>query len=111
MIRGPGIEPNSTVSSLALNIDIAPTIADMAGQLHNTQQVFDGISLLPSLSKGRDVVEEVYSRDSFLVEYWGEGNCQKSFPTACSHIADGSMCECSPEWGCKCQVPSLQSSQ
>ena len=48
-IRGPGIEAGTTYDDLAGNIDIAPTIADIAGA--QTPQV-DGESLLPLLHGG-----------------------------------------------------------
>jgi N-acetylglucosamine-6-sulfatase len=48
-IRGPGITPGSTYDDLAGNIDIAPTIAEIAGA--TTPQV-DGVSLLPLLHGG-----------------------------------------------------------
>lgn len=44
-IRGPGIEPGTTVSAVTGNIDLAPTLADLAGVgLHFRH---DGESLLP----------------------------------------------------------------
>jgi N-acetylglucosamine-6-sulfatase len=48
-IRGPGITPGSTYDDLTGNIDIAPTIADIAGA--PTPEV-DGLSLLPRLHGG-----------------------------------------------------------
>jgi arylsulfatase A-like enzyme len=47
LIRGPGIEPNSTISQMVANIDIAPTAADMAGT--KTTEFVDGRSFLPLL--------------------------------------------------------------
>ena len=49
-IRGPGIAPGSTYDDLAGNIDIAPTIAEIAGA--PTPDV-DGVSLLSRLHGGR----------------------------------------------------------
>jgi arylsulfatase A-like enzyme len=46
-VRGPGITPGSTYDDLAGNIDIAPTIADIAGA--TPREDVDGLSLLPLL--------------------------------------------------------------
>ncbi|HRD60845.1 sulfatase [uncultured Nocardioides sp.] len=46
-VRGPGIAPGSTYDTLAGNIDIAPTIADIAGA--SAPADVDGLSLLPLL--------------------------------------------------------------
>ena len=58
-IRGPGITPGSTYDDVAGNIDIAPTIADIAGA---TTPEVDGLSLLPRLHGG-----EPLSRRYFLL--------------------------------------------
>ena len=47
MVRGPGIAAGAHVSTLAENIDLAPTIADITGA--STPDWVDGISLLPVL--------------------------------------------------------------
>ena len=48
MIRGPGIAPGTETEAVALMIDIAPTILDMAG-IERPEQM-DGKSLLPLLT-------------------------------------------------------------
>ena len=48
MIRGPGIAPGTETEAVALMIDIAPTILDMAGIVRPEQM--DGKSLLPLLT-------------------------------------------------------------
>ncbi len=47
MIRGPGIQPNSQMTQIAANIDIAPTVAEIAGAAPS--QNVDGRSILPLL--------------------------------------------------------------
>jgi len=116
MARGPGIKGRGQqVSDLVVNIDLAPTLVEMGG-LDPKQKPFDGLSFL-SLMKDEDEEQAavataadeqqklpaIKTRDSFLVEYNGEGNCQRNFPTACLGIADLNMCQCAVEWGCKCQ--------
>lgn len=48
LVRGPGIEPGTTITELAGNIDLAPTIADMTGT--PAPERVDGLSLLPLLT-------------------------------------------------------------
>jgi arylsulfatase A-like enzyme len=60
-IRGPGIAPGTKVDQLVGNIDIAPTIYDMAGLSPNPQH--DGRSLLP-LAEGEESTDW---RKSFLI--------------------------------------------
>ena len=62
MVRGPGIEPGTRVSQMSANIDIAPTIAEMAGV--DAAEFVDGRSLLPWLQG-----ETVPWRDGVLVEF------------------------------------------
>ena len=50
LVRGPGIEAGTHISELAGNIDLAPTIADMAN-IPAPDRV-DGLSLLPLLNAG-----------------------------------------------------------
>jgi len=67
IIRGPGIADARSgikLDDLALNIDIAPTILDIAGIPIPSQM--DGMSLYPALS-GRDVP----SRSDFFMEHVG----------------------------------------
>ena len=75
VIRGPGVAKNMTTDQFALNIDIAPTIVDIAtGKI---PQQFDGMSLKPYLSA--DKVSEIRknkmlatANQQFLIEYYGE---------------------------------------
>jgi len=48
LIRGPGIRPGSSTGELAANIDIAPTLLELAGA--RADKSLDGRSLVPYLS-------------------------------------------------------------
>jgi N-acetylglucosamine-6-sulfatase len=65
LIRGPGIPQDSSTGELAANIDIAPTILDIAGV--EADKSFDGRSLVPFL---RD--PELRSRRPILFESFVE---------------------------------------
>jgi arylsulfatase A-like enzyme len=47
LIRGPGIKPGTSTGELAANIDIAPTILELAGV--KADKSIDGTSLVPSM--------------------------------------------------------------
>ena len=64
VIRPPGNNPTRIVRRTALNIDISPTIADLAGVEATPSP--DGISLVPLLGDA-----EVPTRDRFIVEFLG----------------------------------------
>lgn len=65
-IRGPGIAPNTTFTSIASNVDVAPTILDLAGLPHSD---LDGVSMAPALL-GLTAAAE---RDCHYVEYLSLG--------------------------------------
>ena len=52
LVRGPGIEAGATRRSLVANIDLAPTILELAGA--SSLRAMDGRSLVPLLAKERD---------------------------------------------------------
>jgi hypothetical protein len=56
MIRGPGILPNSTFAQPATNVDIMPTILELAGV--DTPTSMDGRSVLPLLFS-RELITQV----------------------------------------------------
>ncbi|XP_053303693.1 glucosamine (N-acetyl)-6-sulfatase (Sanfilippo disease IIID), b [Pleuronectes platessa] len=94
LVRGPGIKPNQTLKAPVLNIDLAPTIMDIAG-LNLSSVNVDGQSFLsqmaPSLRNGS-------VRPFFLVEYTGEGH-----PTpdpACPKQGPG-VSQCFPDCVCE----------
>jgi N-acetylglucosamine-6-sulfatase len=66
---GPGQVPAGVVvESLAANLDIAPTVLDIAGVQQAPDQ-FEGVSLLPAISGDESAAER---RDEFLYEYYWE---------------------------------------
>jgi arylsulfatase A-like enzyme len=73
---GPGIPDNmqgAKLSQLALNIDVAPTILDMAGIPVPAEM--DGISLLPHLSG-----HQAPSRPDFFMEHVGIVDAENPIP-------------------------------
>lgn len=72
--RGPGIPAGSTTSALALNVDIAPTILELAG-ISVTPEEIDGRSLVPLFSN----TAAPWRRD-FMFEHFSnvEGNIPRS---------------------------------
>ena len=73
MIRGPGIQPGTTVAQMGLNIDIAPTIAALGGTVPPPEAQVDGRSLLPLLfpdETGSTQQAQDTWRQSFLFEFY-----------------------------------------
>ncbi|KAK7788721.1 hypothetical protein R5R35_011011 [Gryllus longicercus] len=95
LVRGPGIPEKKVVSQPVLNIDLAPTIVDMAGLSFAEER--DGKSFLPFLKHPG----QYYGR-KFLIEYEGEGS-KRSISPSCSLPQDNTLAECSIEASCKCQ--------
>uniref|UniRef100_A0A8B9LRC0 N-acetylglucosamine-6-sulfatase n=1 Tax=Astyanax mexicanus TaxID=7994 RepID=A0A8B9LRC0_ASTMX len=91
LVRGPDIKPNQTSSLLVANIDLGPTIVDMAGWDVNKTKM-DGMSFLPIM------VRNSTWRSDFLVEYEGEGH-NVSDP-ACPILGPG-VSECFPDCVCE----------
>jgi len=73
-IRGPGIAPNTTVDINANNIDIAPTIADIAGA--EIPDFVDGMSTLSFVTSQKDPNE---FRPQVLIEHWGLASASTPF--------------------------------
>lgn len=67
LIRGPGIEPGSESGELTANIDIAPTLLDLAGA--EADKSVDGRSMVPYLED-----PELRSRRPILFESFVETN-------------------------------------
>ncbi|KAJ8381975.1 hypothetical protein SKAU_G00027530 [Synaphobranchus kaupii] len=68
LVRGPNISPNQKSQMLVTNVDLGPTILDIAGFDVNKTQM-DGTSFLP-LMNGKS--QNVTWRTDMLVEYEGE---------------------------------------
>ena len=76
-IRGPGIAPGSTLPQLGANIDVAPTLLELAGVA--VPPIMDGKSLVPLLT-ARDAAARAAAtagwRTRFMSEF-AEGGVQK----------------------------------
>ncbi|XP_031602255.1 N-acetylglucosamine-6-sulfatase [Oreochromis aureus] len=94
MVRGPNIKPNQTSQMLVANVDLGPTILDIAGYNVNKTQM-DGMSFLP-IMEGK--MNGTSWRTDILVEYEGEGR-NKSDPT-CPLLGPG-VSECFPDCVCE----------
>uniref|UniRef100_A0A7N6AZI6 N-acetylglucosamine-6-sulfatase n=1 Tax=Anabas testudineus TaxID=64144 RepID=A0A7N6AZI6_ANATE len=93
MVRGPNIKPNQTSQMLVANVDLGPTILDIAGYNVNKTQM-DGMSFLPIMGK----MNSSSWRTDILVEYEGEGR-NVSDP-ACPLLGPG-VAECFPDCVCE----------
>lgn len=74
LMRGPGIKPNTSTGELAANIDIAPTILELAGA--TADKSIDGRSLVPymvdpSLRSRRPILFESFVETSDVEENGG----------------------------------------
>jgi arylsulfatase A-like enzyme len=67
IVRGPGVPPGRVLDQLALNIDFAPTFAELAGV--PAPAFFDGRSLVPLLTGDTPPTDR---RSAFLLEHWNE---------------------------------------
>uniref|UniRef100_A0AAQ4PTL7 N-acetylglucosamine-6-sulfatase n=1 Tax=Gasterosteus aculeatus aculeatus TaxID=481459 RepID=A0AAQ4PTL7_GASAC len=94
MVRGPNIKPNQTSRMLVANVDLGPTILDIAGHDVNKTNM-DGMSFLPVM-EGK--VNSSSWRTDILVEYEGEGS-PVSDP-ACPLLGPG-VSECFPDCVCE----------
>jgi len=67
IVRGPGVPQGKKVDDFAMNIDFAPTFADLAGA--KTPRFVDGRSLVPAMHGKKPESE----RKDVLVEHYAEG--------------------------------------
>lgn len=96
LVRGPGIVAGRTEQGVALNVDLAPTFLDLAGLPPRGDM--DGVSLKPLLLGNASRSNR--PRQSFLVEYTGEGEESKHHGK-CPVLQDVSGCD--PAVECECQ--------
>lgn len=98
MIRGPGVMANKTSQSPILNIDIAPTIVELAGG--KAPESMDGRSILPLLKadfQKSQKEKNVEWRTDFLVQHYGEGDLKIA---GCPELSAGVSC-CWPNCVCE----------
>ncbi|CAL4107884.1 unnamed protein product, partial [Meganyctiphanes norvegica] len=100
LISGPGIEAGIHIDYGTINIDLAPTIIDLAGI--PIPEYMDGLSLKPLLLGSTDQSKtKAWTSRTMLVEHMGEGIPQGSNPQ-CEDAIEG-MCWCKPYLACKCE--------
>lgn len=110
LMRGPGLVQGHILSYPTTNIDLAPTLLDLAGLA--VPKYMDGTSLKKSLYSSKTVnikdqnkITELYSlgaqqlRRTLLVEHSGEG--RTSHP-GCEGLPLG-LSGCNPNFACKCE--------
>ncbi|XP_058955120.1 N-acetylglucosamine-6-sulfatase [Pocillopora verrucosa] len=98
MIRGPGVTANKTSQSPILNIDIAPTIVELAGG--KAPESMDGRSILPLLKADGESSHKGGNanwRTDFLVQHFGEGDLKIG---GCPQLSPGVSC-CWPNCVCE----------
>lgn len=94
MVRGPHIKPNQTSPMLVANVDLGPTMLDIAGYNVNETQM-DGMSFRPIMEGS---VNTSSWRTDILVEYEGEGS--NVTDPACPLLGPG-VSECFPDCVCE----------
>ena len=70
VVRGPGIAAGQSIGQLSSNIDLAPTIADLAGA--SIPRFVSGRSLVPLLQGSQPRVW----REATISQYYREGNAE-----------------------------------
>jgi arylsulfatase A-like enzyme len=83
IVRGPGVPAGRTVQHLALNIDLAPTLAEIAGV--TAPGFVDGRSLKPLLAATLPPTRAW--REDFAVEHWAHSNAKKPVSRPPSYAA------------------------
>jgi len=79
-LRGPGAPEGESVEEMVLNIDFAPTIAELASV--SVPTFVDGRSLVPMLSG----TQPADWRSAFLIEHWAGGDVGFRLAPTCAAI-------------------------
>merc|ERR1711971_191769 len=86
-VSGPGIKAGSVSNRFVLNVDVAPTIVELA--TGSVPDIYDGRSFVPFLN-GNDNANEAGPQQQFLIEYYGEGGAE---PVCCGNGIPGYSCQ------------------
>ncbi|HET7591360.1 MAG TPA: sulfatase [Solirubrobacterales bacterium] len=100
LIRGPGITPGSTTGELAANIDIAPTVLELAGV--KADKSIDGRSVVPflrdpSLRTRRPILFESFVQTNDVEENGG-GPAAAPSSVAAGETGGGASINMRPAW-------------
>ena len=102
-IRGPGIAPGSSTTALTTNLDIAPTLLELAGVPNawpSSSALRDGRSLvpvlLPSGRSGAGAAAAAWGRDRLLLEFVGWPTYEWLAPCTFGLAGDGPCGPASP---------------
>ena len=87
-MSGPGIKAGSVSDTIVLNVDIAPTLVDLA--TGNVPDIFDGRSFVPYLTNPDLDKLSASKQQQFLIEYYGEGGAN---PVCCGNGIEGYSCQ------------------
>ncbi|XP_065829201.1 N-acetylglucosamine-6-sulfatase-like [Oscarella lobularis] len=82
LIRGPGIEAGSHFKGISGNVDIAPTIMELAGA--KVPEFMNGKSFVKQVVKTKADSAPGSWREMYMIEYWSLGNV-----TRMDHLVDG----------------------
>jgi arylsulfatase A-like enzyme len=66
IVRGPGVPAGAVIEHMGVNIDLAPTFADLAGA--SAPDFVDGVSLVPLLGSSQPALKDW--RQALIVEHW-----------------------------------------
>jgi arylsulfatase A-like enzyme len=78
LVRGPGIKPNTVITQITANIDLAPTVADIAGA--DPAKFVDGRSFMPLFQA--EASQTLDWRKGLLVEMGAVNTSTSSFAPA-----------------------------